>query len=79
MTVKIRMNPNFKAEVLKAAEEKLSVKIREDVLCKCGHKESAHTLNPQESGRACGANLYGPRVISNKVVVCACQRFEPPK
>ena len=27
MTVQIRMNPNFKADVLKAAEEKLGVKI----------------------------------------------------
>jgi hypothetical protein len=70
------MNPNFKADVLKAAEEKLGVKIREDVLCKCGHKESAHTLNPQESGRACTEQWAREKVISNKLALCTCQKFE---
>lgn len=77
MTVTIRLNPNFKADVLKAAEEKLGVKIvdREDALCRCGHNRSSHTFNPLVSGRACVELWAGEPVTSNKVPVCPCREF----
>ena len=72
----VRMNPNPTGETLKMAGEKFGVTIRKDVDCACGHKESKHTLDPQAGGRACTENSTAPNVISNKVVACACQKFE---
>jgi hypothetical protein len=73
-TVQMKANPT--AQTVKTVEEKRGVRIRKDLLCKCGHKESAHTHNPQESGRACTENLAAPWVISNKVALCTCREFK---